>query len=216
MLGQTASALGGSLGFSTTATAASGVGGYAVSASGLSSSNYAISFVAGTLNVTPAPLLVTPGNQSRVYGAANGPRAAGTITGLLNNDPITAAYATTGDPTSDTGSYPINATLSDPADRLGNYAVTTSSGTLTRSPRRPLVVAPDSFTRPYGAANPALTGTLSGVENGDAITASFSTPADAASAAGSYDIDAMLAGAGLQDYNVTSSTGTLTVTPARW
>ena len=45
VLGQTASALGGNLTFSTTATAASGVGGYTVSASGLTSSNYAISFV---------------------------------------------------------------------------------------------------------------------------------------------------------------------------
>ena len=91
--------------------------------------------------------------------------------------------------------------------------MTISAGTLTITPA-PLVVTPDSFARLYGAANPTLTGTLSGVENGDAITASFSTPADASSPAGAYSITAALSGAKLHDYTVTASTGTLTVTPA--
>ena len=33
-------------------------------------SDYTISYVAGTLTVTPAPLTITPSNQTKVYGAA--------------------------------------------------------------------------------------------------------------------------------------------------
>ena len=71
VLGQTAGTLGGNLTFRTTATAASVVGAYTVSAGGLNSINYAISSVNGTLNVTPAPLVVAPIDQSRLYGTAN-------------------------------------------------------------------------------------------------------------------------------------------------
>ena len=206
VLGQTASVLGGSLTFSTAATAASGVGGYAVSASGLIASNYAISYVGGTLNVTPAPLVVTAGSIARNYGAAN-PILTGTITGLENNDPITAQYSTSATAASDVGVDPISVALSDPMNLLGNYTVTTSAGTLTITPA-PLVVTPDSFARLYGAANPTLTGTLSGVQNGDAITASFSTLANASSAAGPYSITAVLSGANLSDYSVTANSNT--------
>ena len=197
--------MGGNLTFSTTATAASGVGAYTVSASGLNASNYALSFESGTLNVTPAPLVVTPNNESRLYGAAS-PTLTGTITGLENNDPITAAYTTSADAASDAGTDPITATLNDPTNRLGNYTVTTSAGTLTITPA-PLVVTPNSFARLYGAANPTLTGTLSGVENGDTVTASFSTLANASSAAGLYSFTAALSGAKLQDDAVWSAQG---------
>ena len=85
---------------------------------------------AGNLTITPAPLVVTPDSFTRVYGAAN-PALTGTITGLENNDPISATYTTSADAASDAGTDPITATLNDPTDRLGNYTVTTNAGTLT-------------------------------------------------------------------------------------
>src|SRR5205807_1367131 len=57
--------LGGQLAFTTTATAASPVGAYAVTPSGLTATNYTISFVGGTLRVV-AP---TPG----IYAIGSGP-----------------------------------------------------------------------------------------------------------------------------------------------
>jgi hypothetical protein len=54
VLGQNASVLGGSLVFNTSATATSPVGVYAVTPGGLTSTNYAIAFVAGSLTVTKA------------------------------------------------------------------------------------------------------------------------------------------------------------------
>ena len=53
----------------TGVTAASGVGAYAITPSGLSSTNYTISFVPGTLAVTPAPLTVRAENTAKIYGA---------------------------------------------------------------------------------------------------------------------------------------------------
>ena len=137
----------------------------------------------------------------------------GTITGVQNDDPITATYATSVDTAGDVGVYPINAVLNDPMGLLANYTVTSNVGTLTVTPA-PLSVTPDSLVKTYGAANPPLTGTVSGVQNGDVITASYSTPAVAASAVGAYDITAALAGANLQDYDVTAVSGTLTIAPA--
>jgi hypothetical protein len=52
---ETPSVLGGALTFSTPATISSPVGSYAITPSGLTSTNYAITFVSGTLRVTLAP-----------------------------------------------------------------------------------------------------------------------------------------------------------------
>src|SRR5437660_5847671 len=66
----------------------------------------------------------------------------------------------------------------------------------------------------YGDANPSFTGAISGVQNGDAVTLSFSTGADATSGVGSYAIvphangtDAVLA-----NYDVQPTNGSLSVT----
>ena len=55
----------------TTATMASPVlaGGYPIVASGATSDNYDITFVNGTLTITPAPLTITADDKQKVYGA---------------------------------------------------------------------------------------------------------------------------------------------------
>ena len=52
------------------------------------------------------------------------------MTGLKNGDVITASYSTTATFGSAPGNYPITATLNDPGNRLGNYQVTNTPGTL--------------------------------------------------------------------------------------
>ena len=54
----------------------------------------------------------------------------GTITGIQNNDNITANYATTATVSSPVASYPITPTLLDPSGKLGNYTVSSTNGTL--------------------------------------------------------------------------------------
>src|SRR5206468_1259897 len=71
VLGQGPSVLGGTLAFATAATSSSSVGSYDVTPSGLTSSNYAITFHTGTLSITKTPLSVSPADASRQYGSAN-------------------------------------------------------------------------------------------------------------------------------------------------
>ncbi|MFL5577170.1 MAG: MBG domain-containing protein, partial [Gemmatimonadaceae bacterium] len=110
------------------------------------------------------------------------------------------------------GSYPAGVGASFSGSTTP--ALTASNGTASLTVNKaPLSVTANNASRAYGAANPALTGTLSGVVAGDAISASFVTTATQASPAGSYPITPVLADAGsrLGNYNVTSTNGTLTV-----
>jgi 6-phosphogluconolactonase (cycloisomerase 2 family) len=205
--------------YSTTATSTSAPGTYpittAVSDNGTGAlANYTVTVNNATLTISPAPLVVTAASVSRLYGDPN-PAFTGTITGLKNGDNITATFSAAADATSPVGNYAIIPTLSDPNSRLSNYALTVNNGVLTVAPA-PLSVVVASASRVYGDPNPAFTGTLSGVKNGDNITASFSSAATAASPVGTYPIVATLSDpAGkLSNYSVNSSNGTLTVTPA--
>jgi hypothetical protein len=80
--------------------------------------------------------------------------------------------------------------------------------------KHPLTVTVHSYSRPYGAANPPLNATITGLLNGDIITVTKSTTATAASPVGTYPITATVSGAALANYNITLVDGTLTVTPA--
>lgn len=82
------------------------------------------------LTVLAEPLTVTAASTSRIFGQSN-PVFTGTITGLTNNDNITATYSCSATASSPTGTYPIVPALADPGNRLGNYSVTTNDGTLT-------------------------------------------------------------------------------------
>ena len=80
----------------------------------------------------------------------------------------------------------------------------------------PLSVTAGSANREYGAANPAFTGTLVGVVNGDNITATYGTTATPASAVGTYAIAPVLndPDGHLGNYVVSSVNGSLTIASA--
>ena len=95
----------------TTATASSPVGSYPITASGALSANYSISYVEGTLTISPAPLTITADDQTKVYWTPL-PELTATYTGFVNGDtaavlttPPTLATAAT--KTSPVGEYPI-------------------------------------------------------------------------------------------------------------
>ncbi|WP_146904323.1 MBG domain-containing protein, partial [Adhaeribacter aerolatus] len=66
--GDDASKLGGTLAYATAATTASPVGSYDVTPSGLTSGNYTIGFVKGTLTVTPRPITITAVAKTKYCG----------------------------------------------------------------------------------------------------------------------------------------------------
>ncbi|CAN5684006.1 hypothetical protein BH10ACI4_BH10ACI4_38790 [soil metagenome] len=96
-----------------------------------------------------------------------------------------------------------------------NFAAAAGVTTLTVTPA-PLSEVVSNAARMYGAANPAFSGTLTGVVSGDTFLVSFNTTAVATSPAGSYPLTATLTAVGsssLANYTVTNTPGTLTVTP---
>jgi hypothetical protein len=129
--GDTPSALSGVLSCLSNSNLASPVGNYAITCSGLTSNFYSIVFVPGVLIINPAPLTVAANNFARPYGANNPPSFSGTVTGPLNNDPISATFNSPATLTSAVGSYPIIPTVVAAPNVLSNYVVTIVNGTLT-------------------------------------------------------------------------------------
>jgi hypothetical protein len=121
------------------------------------------------------------------------------------------------------GNYPIKPALQDPGNKLRNYRVSIYNGTLTvtllLNETVPglvvLDVNADDQIRPFGAVNPPLTGTITGLLNEDDITATYTTAATPDSPAGIYSITPQLNDPNnkLQLYKVVIHDGTLTVNP---
>jgi hypothetical protein len=93
--------------------------------------NYTVSNENGALTVTFATLTVSANNPaSRQYSDPN-PAFTGTLSGVVAGDGITATYTTMANALSAPGTYAIVPVLNDPNNRLSNYAVTSTNGTLT-------------------------------------------------------------------------------------
>jgi hypothetical protein len=103
--------------------------------------------------------------------------------------------------------------LADPGSKLSNYSVSSTNGTLSVTAAA-LAVAANNASRSYGATNPAFNGTITGIQNGDNITATYTTTATMSSPAGTYPIVPALVDPSnkLPNYNVTTNNGTLTIT----
>jgi MBG domain (YGX type)/Bacterial Ig-like domain (group 3)/FG-GAP repeat len=119
----------------TTANEESGVGTYPTSCSGASDPNYSISYIAGSLAITPAPLTIEPKSHSVRYGhelpklgwSAN--FTHGDTATDLSQQPICTTTVTThidGKVSSPAGMYPITCTRAVDA----NYAILYVSGRL--------------------------------------------------------------------------------------
>jgi hypothetical protein len=121
---------------------------------------------------------------------------------------------TTADTNSPVATYPIAIGLGTLATN-GNYAFNFTNGTLTVTAFA-LTIQIDSQTRPYGQANTSLSGTLTGLQNGDNISATYATSADTNSPVDTYPITVSLADPDgkLSNYSVTTNGGAVTVTPA--
>src|SRR6185503_4615908 len=126
-------------------------------------------------------------------------------------------YSTPATPASNVGSYPIVPAVSDNGTgALVNYTVLLVNAALSIT-QATLTVSAANASMIYGDPVPALSGTITGIRNGNNITATYSTTATSASPVGSYPIVPTLSDNGtgaLANYSVTSNNGTLTINPA--
>jgi gliding motility-associated-like protein len=200
----------------TTATTNSPVGNYAITASGAVATNYTLSYVAGSLSVTPATLTITADNKSKVYGQTN-PALTVSYSGFINGDDASkltspAVAATTATTASGVGAYDI--TVSGAASN--NYSLVFNKGTLTVTPA-PLTVTANNKSKVYGTANPALTLSYSGFINGDGISSLATQPVAATAAATTSNVGtyAIVPANGVSaNYSFNYLNGTLTITQA--
>jgi len=133
------------------------------------------------------------------------------MTGLVSGDTLTETFTTTATNISPAGIYTIVPAAA--GARLSNYTQLVTNGILTVAPA-PLIATASNATRVYGIANPVLAGFLSGVVNGEALLANYSTTAQSTDAAGQYPIIASVTGSALGNYSLSVVSGVLTVQKA--
>jgi len=190
----------------TTAVIGSAVGNYPITISGAVSSNYAITYVANILDITPATLTITAIDNGKVYGSDN-PVLTASFVGFVNGD--TQAKLTT---------LPTIATTAVKGSAVGNYPITVSGAvssnyTITYGSNAVLTITPAALTittidnsKVYGSDNPVLTASYVGFVNGDTQTSLTTLPvitttAVKGSTVGNYPIT--ISGAASSNYTIT-------------
>ncbi len=109
------------------------------------------------------------------------------------------------------GSHQLSVTFT-PTD-LADYTTATKTVSINVT-QATLTVAANNFTRLYGTPNPTFTGSVTGAQNGDTFTESFSNSATTLSTVGQYPIIPSVAGTNLADYIQVVQNGTLSITKA--
>jgi large repetitive protein len=199
------------------------VGSYAISASvnGLSAAanflltNSKAGTTATLANLTSSATYGSPvtfiASVATPIGAPTGSIAFSDAGNPLGGTPLNGLTATLTVPSLSAGAHSITATYS--GDNTFNGS-TSAVFSLTVSPA-PLVIAANNATRPYGSNNPIFTGAVSGLLNGDSITATFASSASPASPVGTYAIlPTAVGGTGvLGNYTIQLVNGVFTVAP---
>ncbi|TWB43924.1 MBG domain-containing protein [Nitrospirillum pindoramense] len=203
--GETAASLGGTL---TIGGAGTSAGSYTLTASGLTSANYDISYAAGTLTVNKAALTVTANNATITYGQT--PSLGVSYSGFVNGETasVLGGSLAIGGAGTNAGSY----TLTPAGLTSANYDISYAAGTLTVN-KAALTVTANNATVTYGQT-PTLGASYSGFVNGDtaASLGGTLTVSGAGTNAGSYTLTA--SGLSSANYDISYVAGTLTVNKA--
>lgn len=186
--------------------------------------NYSISYVPGTLTVTPAALTVTAHNLSKVYGQTL--TFAGTefdVAGLLFSDSVDSATLSSDGAAFDADvasqGYPIF--VSDAVGSgLGNYSIEYVSGTMDVTPAPLTITALDQFKTEgdeffFDGTEFSVSGLIPGIPEDSVDSAflfSYGADADATVTDSPYEISISEAeGSGLANYSITYQPGEMFV-----
>ena len=197
----------------TTATPASSVGMYEITASGAASELYDMSYATGTLTVEKAQLTITVQDAVMEYGDEL-PDFNMAVAGFRNGDDdsvltTSPTFTTVASPSTGVGSYNIEANGAE-AD---NYDFTYVAGTLTIE-KAPLTITAQSYIITQGDPIPEFESLYDGFKNGEDESVLKRKPqlasfADEFSEPGDYEI--IVAGARADNYEISYVNGTLTI-----
>jgi hypothetical protein len=157
---------------------------------------------------TNLPTSVTWANPAPIsYGTA----LSSNQLNATDNVPGSFAYSPTNGTVLNAGTNTLSVIFT-PTDTV-DYSSTTTSVSIVVWPAS-LTVAAANASRAYGQTNPVFTGTITGIQNGDDITATYGCSADTDSPVGTYPIVPSLLDPDnrLGNYTVTTNNGILTVT----
>jgi len=182
--------------------------------------NYAISYVNGTLTVGSAVLGVAANNTNRPYGAIN-PVFTASYSGFVNGDTASVLSGAPNLTTSATTNSPVAAyVITNVPGSLSatNYTFSFTNGTLTINPAA-LTVTADNKTRMYGLTNPVLTASYNAFVNNEYTNVlsgspALNTAAVPGSLVGGYPITITQGTLSNANYSFIFNNGTLTVTSA--
>ena len=215
--------------FTTAATRTSTPGTYAIvpSVTGPNLAQYTPSATNGTLtiikaastsSVVPSATTVSQGQNvtltAQVVPATSG-TPTGTVTFSSNGTLLGVANLTNGTATYSTSTLPLGANVITASYSGDDNFISNSADSATVTVAlNVLTIAANDSSRVYGAANPSFTGTVTGAQNGDTFTESFSTTATLTSAPGAYAIVPSATGTDLAQYTQSIKNGTLTIAKA--
>jgi trimeric autotransporter adhesin len=218
--GETSAVLSTQPSINTTATTSSPAGTYPIVVSAATAANYNITFVNGTLTVTPRQSQTITFNAPPVKTYGNADFAAG-ATSTNNTIPITYTSSNTSVATIVGSNIHIvgGGTTTITASQAGNafyFPAQSVAKTLTINKANLAVKVADTV-RNYGESNPPFVITYSGFVLGEIPAALTSQPtatttATATTAPGYYPI--VLSGGVSNNYNFVYANGTLTILPA--
>ncbi len=196
--------------------------------------NYSITYTAGNVNITPAPLTVTANSTTKIYGQTVTFAGTEFTVGagqLQNSDTVTSATLTSAGAAATaqvSGSpYSIIPTAAV-GTGLSNYSISYVNGTLTLS-QKPLTITASNQSRVYGptggtlvlGANSTTQFTTSGLTNSDTVTSVTLTGTNASTLAttgvGTLTgaiTPSVAAGSGIGNYAITYNPGNVTITAA--
>lgn len=123
----------GTLACNCAATQASQVGSYMIVPSGVTSTNYTITFAFGTLSVTKAPLTITATNRTKAFGQTmTFTGSEFSTSGLANSDGVTSVTLSSGGAAGSASPGDYNIVASNALGTgLVNYTISYQNGTLT-------------------------------------------------------------------------------------
>jgi hypothetical protein len=158
------------------------------------------------------PTITWPNPSTIIYGTAlSATQLNASASSNGNTVQGSFVYNPAAGTTLSTGAQLLNVTFT-PTD-TADFTRVTKTVSLTVA-QATLTVAANDFTRLYGTTNPIFTGSVSGAQNGDTFTESFSTSSTINSQAGQYAIVPSVTGANLARYAQVVHNGTLTVAKA--
>lgn len=183
------------------------------SVSGAALTNYTLVTVAGNLSIgasVPTPVVITVNEKCKVYGAAL-PVLDGVVSGLTGSAQVTIHYFTEASSASSAGTYAINASVS--GVDVGKYSFTINPSILTIT-KAPLSILAPEATKVYGSPNPSVQWTVSGLLLNDEAIITTATDASSTSESGLYGLYPDITGVGLENYNISTTAGTLLISKA--